>query len=63
MDGLHTLVFSHETDIDAVFACATCAVTIGFNKAGIGEPAAIQANCGGWQPPHDYMTWMLPCSG
>lgn len=63
MDGLHTLVFSHETDIDAVFVCSTCAVTIGFNKEGIGVPAATQVEGSGWLPPPDYMTWMLPCSG
>ena len=38
----HALTFDHETDLDAVFVCANCGATIGFNKADTSESHAVK---------------------
>lgn len=51
-----------EIGADVVFTCLTCGAKIGFNKPGIGEPAAIEGEPGQYTPPANFMDWMDPCS-
>lgn len=60
MPEQHNLVFVSDTDIDALFSCARCGASIGFNKLGIGEPFAI-FEAGAWVPPTNFGFWMGPC--
>jgi hypothetical protein len=60
-------VFSHETEIDAVFHCTVCGKELGFNKEGIpgnGTPSARFVD-GAWvHPTHpdDPEIWIGECN-
>lgn len=58
----HELTFHEETATDAVFRCVYCNRIVGFNKLGIGEPAAEFVN-DRWVHPQDPDQWMEPCNG
>lgn len=57
---LHTLVFNPTKSAlrpeDAVFDCAVCGYTVGFNLPGLGEPAAI-ADGDAYLPPANAEIW------
>lgn len=58
----HTLVLDHVNTIDVRFVCQTCGQVIGFNKPGIGQPAAADLGGGSWAPPENPDFWMSPCT-
>lgn len=58
---MHTLIFSHETEIDAVFVCTVCGEMIGFNKSETSEPHATRVD-GVWTHPENPDQWMAPCT-
>ena len=60
----HVLVFSTTTATDAVFTCSACGKGFGFNKPGLGQPAAIQSgpvNNPTFAPPDDAQMYCGPC--
>lgn len=57
----HTLAFSHETEVDAVFVCSTCGQPIGFNKIPESDPHAVLVD-GVWTAPETHDQWMSPCT-
>jgi len=58
---MHTLSFDSETGTDAMFRCTSCGQIIGFKKPGIGEPAAVPLEGGGWTHPDNFDQWMVLC--
>lgn len=56
----HSLVFQEETATDVVFRCVHCNRIIGFNKPGVGEPAAELVD-GQWAHPPNPDQWMELC--
>lgn len=60
----HVLLFSTTTTNDAVFSCTACGKSFGFNKQGLGQPAALQSgpvNNPVFAPPADAQKYCGPC--
>jgi hypothetical protein len=57
----HALEFTSETDLDAVFVCATCGQMVGFNKSETSDPHAVKVGAD-WTAPANPDQWMSPCT-
>ena len=59
---MHEWMFDSEDGADVRFMCAQCGGGIGFNRPGVGEPAAVPIDGGAWAPPEGADQWYgRPC--
>lgn len=57
----HNFLMKEVTDTDVVFQCSVCGALLGFNKPGIGEPAAVSLGDGTWEAPADAHLYIGEC--